>query len=261
MGQLEGRAEAISGEFKPKEVANTLWAYATLGIQPGGSFLGQLEEQVERLAHEFNSQDVANTLWTTSFLNIHNPDVACRFFNALSSKLSVFGAPCIEEQNLFKMHHLSQLHQFFISCDLEEGVRARMPESFVALKDRLRAACKAAFVAQPTEASASQQQVSDALRGMGLWVEDEFRCAKSGYSIDMRVQDRRLDGDSSSGSAAGWAVEFDGRSHFLACRAATCATLMKRRHLELLGYTVVSLPFWVSCRHGDIAFVDGETAA
>jgi hypothetical protein len=91
------------------------------------------------------------------------------------------------------------MHQFLISCDLEDGVRARMPCSFVALKDRLGAACKEAFVTQPTKASASQQQVSDALRGMGLWVEDEFRCAKSGYLIDMRVQDRRLDEVSSSG--------------------------------------------------------------
>jgi hypothetical protein len=79
-------------------------------------------------------------------------------------------------------------------------------------------------------------------------VEDEFRCAKYGHSIDMRVQDRRLDGDSSSGCGAGWSVEFDGPSHFLACRVATGANLLKRRHLELLGYTVVSLPFWVSCR-------------
>ncbi len=29
------------------------------------------------------------------------------------------------------------------------------------------------------------KQVSDTLRGMGLSVEDEFRCPKSGYSIDM----------------------------------------------------------------------------
>jgi hypothetical protein len=211
-----------------------------MGRQPGEGLLFKLEEQAERCAHEFNSQNVVNTLWTISFLIIHNPDVACRFVRALSSKLSVLDASCLDEQ------HLCQMHQFFISCDLEEGVRSRMPDSFVALKDRLGAACKAAFVAQRTKASASQQQVSDALRGMGLWVEDEFRCAKSGYSIHMRVQDRRLDGGSSSG--AGWAVEFDGPSHFLACRAATGATLMKRRHLELLGYTVVSLPFWVSCR-------------
>jgi hypothetical protein len=60
----------------------------------------------------------------------------------------------------------------------------------------------------------------------------------------MRVHDMRVIGKSSTGAAAGWAVEFDGPSHFLTCRLPVGGTLMKWRHLELLGYTVVSLPFW-----------------
>jgi hypothetical protein len=90
---------------------------------------------------------------------------------------------------------------------------------------------------------------------MSLSVEDEFRCPKSGYSIDMRVHDRsshrtegscnmRVNAKSITGAEAGWAVEFDGPSHFLTCRLPVGGTLMKRRHLELLGYNVVSLPFW-----------------
>jgi hypothetical protein len=31
MGLLEGRVETISGEFNVQTVANTLWAYATIG--------------------------------------------------------------------------------------------------------------------------------------------------------------------------------------------------------------------------------------
>jgi hypothetical protein len=73
---------------------------------------------------------------------------------------------------------------------------------------------------------------------MGLSVEDEFQCPKSGYSIDMRVQDNHGD------VGVGWAIEFDGPSHFLACKAPTGATLIKRRHLELLGYILVSVPYW-----------------
>ncbi len=115
--------------------------------------MGKLEEQVKRNAHEFSSQAVANTLWTVCFFSIHNSDVACRLCHTLSSKLSVLDVSCFEEQ------HLSKMHQFFISCDLEEGVRTRMPDSFAVLEDRLGAACKAAFVAQPTHASAGQQQV------------------------------------------------------------------------------------------------------
>ena len=47
--------------------------------------------------------------------------------------------------------------------------------------------------AERAQLSTSQQQVSDTLRGMGLLVEDEFLCPKSGYSIDMRVQDKCRD--------------------------------------------------------------------
>ncbi len=41
-----------------------------------------------------------------------------------------------------------------------------------------------------------------------------------------------------------WAVEFDGPSHFLTSRAPTGATLLKRRHLELLGHALVIVPYW-----------------
>ena len=41
-----------------------------------------------------------------------------------------------------------------------------------------------------------------------------------------------------------WAVDFDGPSHFLESGAPTGATLLKRRHLELLGHALVSVPYW-----------------
>ena len=46
------------------------------------------------------------------------------------------------------------------------------------------------------------------------------------------------------------AVEFDGHSHFLASGAPTGATLLKRRHLELLGHALVSVPYqeWLRCK-------------
>ena len=50
MGLLEGRAEAIAGEFNPQEVANTLWAYATIGRQPGERVMGLLEGRAEAIS-------------------------------------------------------------------------------------------------------------------------------------------------------------------------------------------------------------------
>ena len=89
--------------------------------------------------------------------------------------------------------------------------------------------------------------MSDTLRGMGLWVEDEFRCPMSGYwiscSIDMRLHDMCVNAMRITGAAAGWAVEVHGPSLFLTCRLPVGGTLMKRRHLERLGYSVISLPF------------------
>ena len=45
---IEQRAEMKSGEFKPQEVANTLWAYATMGW-------------AEATLGEFKPQEVTNT--------------------------------------------------------------------------------------------------------------------------------------------------------------------------------------------------------
>ena len=57
---------------------------------------------------------------------------------------------------------------------------------------------------------------------------------------DIRVKAKSITG----AETVGWAVEFDGSSYFLTWRLPVGGTLMKRRHLELLGYTLVSLPFW-----------------
>jgi hypothetical protein len=61
--ELEGRAEALAGTFNAQEVANTLWAYATMGREPGAGVMRELEGRAEALAGTFNAQEVANTLW------------------------------------------------------------------------------------------------------------------------------------------------------------------------------------------------------
>ena len=86
-----------------------------------------------------------------------------------------------------------------------------------------------------------QKDVSQALQRMELAVEEEYRCPKSGYSIDIRVRKSSAHGSS---EAEGWAVEVDGPSHFLSCKSPTGKTLIKRRLLELLGYNLVSVPYW-----------------
>ena len=57
------------------------------------------------------------------------------------------------------------------------------------------------------------------------------------WPLHMRVHDMCVNTKSSTRAAVGWAVEFDGTSHFLTYRFPVGGTLMKWRHLELLRYT------------------------
>jgi hypothetical protein len=60
--ELEGRAEALAGTFMAQDVANTLWAYATMGRAPGAGMMRELEGRAEALAGTFNAQDGATLL-------------------------------------------------------------------------------------------------------------------------------------------------------------------------------------------------------
>ena len=245
---MESQALEKAGEFNSQNVANTLWAYVSLGREPGEGLLHALERRALETAGEFNSQDVANTLWALCFLVRCYPAVACRLSLALQPRVQV-----LAKRQEFGNEGLSQMHQFFLSCTLEESLRMHVSDSLVALKEEFEAVCRSAFLGHRTTPSASQQQVSDTLRGMGLTVEDEFRCPVSGHSIDMRVVESAPASSSKESSVGArerapsgkvWAVEFDGPSHFMSSGSPTGATVIKQRQLELLGYALVSVPSW-----------------
>ena len=70
-------------------------------------------------------------------------------------------------------------------------------------------------------------------------IEEEYRDTRSGYSIDLLLRRRSAAGNTD------WAVEVDGPTHFLGDgRTPSGSTLLKRRQLEQLGYTVAPVPFW-----------------
>ena len=46
--KLEGRAEALAGTFNAQGVANTLWACATMGREPGAGLMRELEGRARR---------------------------------------------------------------------------------------------------------------------------------------------------------------------------------------------------------------------
>ena len=61
--RLERRAEAISGEFNSQNVANTQWAFATMGRKMEKHVKGQLERRAEAISGEFQPQEVTSMMW------------------------------------------------------------------------------------------------------------------------------------------------------------------------------------------------------
>jgi hypothetical protein len=179
MRELEGRTEAVAGTFNAQEVANTLWAYTTMGREPGSGTMRELEGRAEALAGTFNAQEVANTLWAACvFFLLSDPGQGWRWVHTLVQRLVSLG-----EAASFNSAQLCQVHQFFVGCSVEPRLRMEAVNDMCVLKET----CREAFECSKSAPSATQQQVSETLRRLGLSVEDEARCPQSGYSIDMFV--------------------------------------------------------------------------
>jgi hypothetical protein len=240
MTELEGRLEALAGTFIAQEVANTLWAYATMGQEPGKGLMRLLEGRAEALAGTFKAHDVANTLWAACVFSLLRPPGEGRRWVPALVQTVVQRLVSLGNSACFNTAELRQLHQFFVCCSVDPRFCV---DANVGMRT-LRETCRAAFEGERTAPSKTQQQVSETLRQMGLSVEDEVRCPSSGYSIVYVHESCWGMGGERSSSTSTWAVEFDGPSHFLTSRAPTGATLLKRRHLQLLGHALVTVPCW-----------------
>jgi hypothetical protein len=234
---LEGRVGEVVREYNAQDVANTLWAYATMGREPGERVMGMLEGRVGEVVREYNAQDVTNTLWAYATMEREPGE---RVMGALEAR-------AVLDSSSMGADHLKQLHQYMLTCRLSRCSRGRSTLS--ELDKLLGARCQEAFAAAAAASapSQSQREVAYVLRDcMGLRVKDEYCCPESGYSIDMLVEVESPSATSAEtfGAVQRWAVEFDGPSHFMACASPTGATLLKHRHLRLLGHNLVVVPYW-----------------
>ena len=66
------RAVACAGEFKPQDVANLMWALATLGTEPGAELGLAMSRRAVACAGEFKPQEVANLMWTDAVLCVQS---------------------------------------------------------------------------------------------------------------------------------------------------------------------------------------------
>ena len=121
MRELEGRAEAVAGTFNAQEVANMLWAYATMGREPGAGLMRVLEGRAEAIADTFDAQHVANTLWAACvFSTLRTVQEESRWMLTVLQRLVSLG-----EAGCFNACDLCQLHQSFLWFTLEPRLRSK----------------------------------------------------------------------------------------------------------------------------------------
>ena len=221
---LEGAAVRVAPSMNPQNVANTVWALATLGWQDGkGSMRCALEAAAVRVAPSMNAQGVANTVWALATLGWEaNAETASCFqahVEALSGDSSLVQLPTKALAQLLQAHLASQ----FLGLGL---LTLPFPTLQVALKAYRE-------LAREVTVSTGQREVGESLRRLGISHELEYITADGLFSIDLAMVDRRI------------ALEFDGPSHFATNTLEPLGhTRLRDRLLCAMGWHVVSIPFF-----------------
>jgi hypothetical protein len=231
---MQRRATAMAGEFKPQEVSNLLWALATMAERADRGLLEAMQRRATATAGKFTPQGVSNLLWALVVLG-----------EALEGSLFVFmdlfAARVLEFRDQLTVENKSQIHQWLLAYELDGMAGAPVFCRVARVRLEMGEECLQAFSGQATRESRLQREVAAALMNAvsEVEIEEEYRDARSGYSIDVLVRRRSEAGNTE------WAVEVDGPFHFLGDgRTPSGRTLLKRKQLGQLGYTVVPVPFW-----------------
>jgi hypothetical protein len=207
------------GEFKPQELANTAWAFATAGHAAPALFDAIAAEAAQRVGG-LNAQSLANTAWSLAVADTLSLTV---LVHVLGPK---FDRRCDVLADSFSDDALRQLHQWWLWYAQERGQTAGLPS-----RDLLQR-CRVAFTASEARASNLQLQVGRMLSSLGLNAQTEVR-TEEGYSLDYVIE----------WSGQRIAIEVDGPSHFVGQKPKG-ATLLKRRQLRHFGWRLVSIPYW-----------------
>ena len=213
---IAAEANGRMGDFNEQGLSNMAWAFATAGHAAAPVLIDAVAVQAAGRVGDLTPQALANTAW------------ACAV--ADSSADALFGAPqftarCMDFEQAFSPSELCQLHQWQLWRD-EKGT------DWPPLPSSLAQRCHDAFGEGGSRPSQLQSKVVEALRAMGLQVQEEVR-TPLGHSLDAVVQ---LDGRQVG-------IEVDGPSHFVG-RTPTGSTALKRRQLKAAGWTLVPVPYW-----------------
>ena len=66
LAELEEAIERVAPDMNSQNVANTVWAYGTLGVPPSPQVIHELEAALRGVVMEMNPQHLANIIWAYS---------------------------------------------------------------------------------------------------------------------------------------------------------------------------------------------------
>ena len=121
---LLARASVTVDSFKPQNVANLMWALATLGVEPGAELATAMSRRAVASAGEFKPQEVANLMWALAVISCEDQACCTLWLDAISHLVAAHGrspSPWVSPF-LFgtaDVIHCSQLYQVLLCVALE----------------------------------------------------------------------------------------------------------------------------------------------
>uniref|UniRef100_A0A7S0UB28 RAP domain-containing protein n=2 Tax=Hemiselmis andersenii TaxID=464988 RepID=A0A7S0UB28_HEMAN len=247
--ELMSKAIATVGvdRFEAHNIANLFHAFASLNIRD----LAVMSPLTERLmlinVADMRPEEIAVIAWSSSVLHLTD------------ERLIRFLIGGIDEHiDGMETNFLRQAHQFLLTCELDGLLDSRVgPQEHDVLRIRSRASpaqvegcdmgaevaiCRQAFASdeESTRRSRLQGEVASVLRAMGIDFEEEYVDNHSGYSLDLLLKDFAC-----KEGACAVAIEVDGPSHYaVGTHQRLGRTVMKRRHVQQMGYDLRTLPYW-----------------
>merc|ERR1719506_1132066 len=66
LAELEAAIERVAPDMNSQEVANTIWAYGTLGVPPSPQVIDKLEAALQRVVTDMTPQSFSSIIWAYS---------------------------------------------------------------------------------------------------------------------------------------------------------------------------------------------------